>query len=154
MLIGMLSSDLKPLAGNDERAYAMRAATESSSIVLTIINALETIFRNKLHTTTTLSLHVIGASSIELEALMLFEEILHLLPGVQSVDCSFAGLELPKPIGTDERLMLDCCERCAKASRTRSIEMFKDSSNDFINIDRYTKPNLAVALQKGHDKYS
>lgn len=121
MVTGLLSHDLKPLAGNKEMASALRASTERSSIMLTIIAALEAIFRERLATVTSLNLHLIGADSVELEALMLFEEILHLLPALKILDCSFVGLDLPKPIGTEEKLMLDCCNDCARAGRTRSI---------------------------------
>jgi splicing suppressor protein 51 len=121
IVTGMLSYDLKPLAGNDKMASALRASTERSSIMLTIIGALEAIFREQLATITSLNLHLIGADSVELDALMLFEEILHLLPALKTLDCSFVGLDLPKPIGTDEKLTLDCCDECTRAGRTRSI---------------------------------
>lgn len=121
MVMGLLSHDLKPLAGNDEMASALRASTERSSTMLTIIAALEAIFKERLATITSLNLHVIGANSVELGELMLFEEILHLLPALKTLDCSFVGLDLPKPIGTEEKLMLDCCDDCTSAGRTRSI---------------------------------
>jgi splicing suppressor protein 51 len=149
MVIGLLSPSLKPLAGNEEMALAMSAATVQTSIMLTIINALEAVLPD-LATKTRLSLHLIGASSKELEALMLFEEILHLLPAVQELHCSFVGLELPSLIGTEEKLMLDCCEDCTSAGRKRSIDMFKGAYHDFIKTEKYSKPDLAVALQTGH----
>jgi splicing suppressor protein 51 len=90
---------------------------------------------------TTLELHFIGASSMEHDALMLLED----------VDCSFIGLELPKPIGTNERLTLDRCEDCTTAARSRSVQMFKGAYHYFIKTDRNTKPDLAVALQTGYD---
>ena len=99
----------------------------------------------------TLNLHFIGASSMEHDALMLLEDVQHLLPGMRSVDCSFIGLELPKPIGTNERLLLDCCEGCTTAARSRSVEMFKGTYYYFIKTDRNTKTDLAVALQTGYD---
>ena len=55
----------------------------------------------------------------------LFEEILHLLPSLKTLDCSFIGLELPWEIGSSEKLILDCCADCTKAGRTRSIYMYE-----------------------------
>jgi splicing suppressor protein 51 len=149
MVAGRLSPVLKPLADNDEMACAMRAATERSSIILTIIAALEAVLP-VLGSETHLNLHFIGADSTELESLMLFEEMLHLLPALKELHCSFVGLDLPKPVGTDEKLMLDSCEDCTKAGRTRSIDMFKGAYHDFIKTEKYSKPDLAVALQSGH----
>jgi splicing suppressor protein 51 len=149
MASGLLSPDLKPIAGNEEMACAMRAATERSSIMLTIIAALEATLPD-LNTKTKINLDLIGTDHMELEALMLFEEMMHLLPALKILHCSFVGLELPKPVGTDEKLVLDCCEDCTKAGRTRSIDMFKGAYHDFINIEKYSKPDLAVALQTGH----
>lgn len=122
MVAGLISSDLQPLSGNEEMACALRSATERTSIMLTIVAALEAVFPS-LSTKTALNLHLIGASTVELEALMLFEELLHLLPSLKSVDCTFVGIELPTPIGADERLSLDCCEECTRAGRARSIFM-------------------------------
>jgi mitochondrial splicing suppressor protein 51 len=149
MVTGLLSPGLKPLAANEEMVCALRAATERSSIMLTIIAALEAVFPG-LGEKTTLNLHFIGANSVELDALMLFEEFLHLLPALKTVDCSFVGLGLPKPIGTDERLTLHCCDDCTSAGRTRTMDMFKGAYHDFIKSDKCNKPDLAVALQTGH----
>jgi mitochondrial splicing suppressor protein 51 len=149
MVTGLLSPDLKPLAGNEEMACAMTAATERNSIMLTILAALEAILPD-LSTKTQINLHLIGADSKEFEALMLFEEILHLLPALQELHCSFAGLQLPKPERADDKIMLNCCEDCTKAGRTPSIDMFKGAYHDFIKTEKYTTPDLAVALQTGH----
>jgi mitochondrial splicing suppressor protein 51 len=116
------SPDLKPLAGNYKMACALRAATERTSIMLTIIAALEAVFLD-LATKISLYLHLIGVSTGELDVLMLFEEVLHLLPAVKSVDCSSVRIERPRPIHNNEWLTLDCCEDCTSAGRTRSIYM-------------------------------
>jgi splicing suppressor protein 51 len=121
MVTGLLSHDLKPLAGNDEMALALHACTGRTSSVLTIIAALEVIFRERLATISTLNLHLIGADSVELESSMLMEEILHLLPALKTLHCSFVGLDIPKPICFEEKLMLDCCGDCTRAGRTKSI---------------------------------
>ena len=53
-------------------------------------------------------------------------------------------------VGADEKLTLDCCPDCTTASRTRSIEMFKGTYHSFVQSDKYSKPDLAIALQSGH----
>lgn len=80
MVAGLLSLDLKPLVGNDKMACALRAATERNSIMLTIVAALETILGHEVDTITVLNLHFISANFMKLDAPMLFDEILHLLP--------------------------------------------------------------------------
>jgi len=104
-------------------ALALRACTGRTSSVLTIIAALEVIFREPLATISTLNLHLIGADSVELESFMLMEEILHLLPALKTLHCSFVGLDIPKPICFEEKLMLDCCGDCTRAGRTKSINL-------------------------------
>jgi splicing suppressor protein 51 len=133
-------------------ALALSAATQQNSIMLAILAALETVLPG-LSTKTQINLHLIGTSSKELEALM-FEEILHLLQALQKLHCSFVGLDLPNLIGVDEKLMLDCCEDCTNAARARSVDMSRGVYHDFIKIEKYTRPDLAVALQSGHAEES
>ena len=70
MVMGLLSAELEPLSTNFEMACAMRAATERSSIMLTIIAALEAAFPGELGAMTSLNLHLIGADAKELGALV------------------------------------------------------------------------------------
>jgi len=87
MVAGLLTAELEPLSSNFEMACAMRAATERSSIMLTIIAALEAAFPEELGTMTTLNLHLVGADSKELKALVslwgyypnLFEQLIFFL---------------------------------------------------------------------------
>ena len=100
----------------------------------------------------------------------MFEEFLHLLLSLTTLDCSFVGLELPKPIGSEKKLMLDCCDECTKAGRTRYIYMyvtpssfimiepsvvdfisrFKGAWHDFVKSAKYAKPDLTIASQSGY----
>ena len=92
------------------------------------------------------------------------------MPSLATLDYSFVGLELPKPIDSGEKLMLDCCDECTKAGRTRSIYMFvtpssfimiepsvvdfvsrfKGTYHDFVKSAKCTKPDLTIASQSGH----
>lgn len=92
MIAGLISPDLKPLQDNVEMASALSAATDETSMMLTIIAALESVFEN-LPTKKTLNLHIIGATSRELNSLMIFEEIMHLLPSLEKLHCSFVGID-------------------------------------------------------------
>ncbi|KUJ22908.1 uncharacterized protein LY89DRAFT_607800 [Mollisia scopiformis] len=151
MVEGLLSHDLKPLAGNDEMASALRAATEKMSMMISIIAGLEAVYPD-LGTKEKVDLHLIGANAKELDALMLFEELLHLLPCLKEVNCSFVGLELPNPMDAGGRIVLDCCPECTKQKKVRSIEMHKGAYHDFAKSPAYKKPDLAVAFQTGHSQ--
>jgi splicing suppressor protein 51 len=151
MITGLLSPDLKPLAGNAEMASALTAATDKSTMILTIIAALEAVFSD-LSTKSTINLHLIGATGKELDALMLFEEMLHLLPLLDELHCAFVGLEMPTPQNLGETLVLDCCPGCTEAGRIRSVEMWKGAYHDYIKTGNYSKPDLAVAFHTGHSQ--
>lgn len=151
MIAGLLSPDLKPLVENDEMASAMTAATEKMSMMLSIIAGLEAVYPD-LGTKETVTLHLIGANAKELDALMLFEEILHLLPSLKEINTVMIGLEIPTQIGTEGKIVLDCCPECMKQKRIRSMEMHKSAYHDFINSPAYLKPDLAVAFQTGHSQ--
>ena len=149
MIAGVVSPDLKPLVDGAEMASsALIAATDKDTIVLTIVAALEVIYRD-LATMETINLHLIGATAKELSALAFFEEMLHLLPSLRSLHCSFVGIELPKPEDV-ERVVFDCCDTCTTSKRTRSMEMWKGAYHDYIKTDKYVKPDLAVAFHSGH----
>lgn len=148
---GLLSADLKPLAGNDEMAHALTAATDKNGMILTIIAALEAVFSD-LETKKTINLHLIGASGKELDAMMLFEEMLHLLPSLQSLQCSFIGIELPKPMYGAETINLDCCPPCTNAKRTRSVKMFQGAYHDYLNDAEFVVPDLGIVFHSGHSQ--
>jgi splicing suppressor protein 51 len=111
MITGLISPDLKPLMENIEMANALRAATDELSMMLTIIAALEALY-DDLVTKESLNLHLLGATARELDSLMCFEEILHLLPWLQSLHCSFVGIDMPNPIDGTNTIILDCCPHC------------------------------------------
>lgn len=159
MLIGRLSSNLEAIdeasPRDAETAAAMRAATDKSTMILTILAALEVVFTD-LGTKESLNLHLIGAMAKEMDALPLFEELLHLLPNLRNIHCSFIGPEMPSLISDGEdpgkRITLDCCPPCANINRTRSMSMHKSSYHEFTASSGYTPPDLAVAFHTGHSQ--
>ncbi|CZR51327.1 uncharacterized protein PAC_01202 [Phialocephala subalpina] len=151
MIAGLLSPDLKPLVENDEMASAMTAATEKMSMMLSIIAGLESVYPD-LRNMEKVNLHLIGANAKELDALMLFEEILHLLPSLKEIHTVMVGLEMPNPIDGGGKIVLDCCPECTKQKRVRSMEMHKGAYHDFVKYSAYQKPDLAVAFQTGHSQ--
>jgi splicing suppressor protein 51 len=158
MVKDLLSPDLQPLVGNDEMACALRAATDKSSMILTILAALEVLSGPRLATQEKLTLHLIGATAKELDALMLFEELLHLLPALKDLHCVFVGLEMPRPMlnadasANDGKIGLDSCAACTTAGRKRSMSMHKTSYHSFSSLASYSAPDLAVAFNTGHSQ--
>lgn len=84
--------------------------------MLTIIAALEAVLGDRLGTKETLNVHFVGATSRELNSLMCFEEILHLLPALNQLHCSFVGIDMANPISGTDILTLDCCPTCTSES--------------------------------------
>ncbi|KAG0648277.1 Zinc finger MYND domain-containing 17 [Hyphodiscus hymeniophilus] len=148
MVAGLLSPDLKPLADNANMSSALIAATDELCLFLTIIAALEA---THLATKPNITLHLVGANAVELGSLMLFEELLHLLPTLQNLHVVFVGPELPRSVsGEDESTPLDCCPECTGLKRTRSLAMTTCAYHDYAAREGYQAPDLAVAFQTGH----
>jgi splicing suppressor protein 51 len=148
MVKDLISPDLKPLVGNDEMASALTAATYKSSRMLTIIAGLELTFPN-LATKEDLTLHVIGANAVELDSLMMFEEIIHLLPALRKLHCVFVGIELPNPVDGNSRVLLNCCQNCMNSGRQHSMEMWKGAYHNVVTTSKLPKPDIAVAFHTG-----
>jgi splicing suppressor protein 51 len=148
MFAHTVSPDLKPLADHALAGSSLVAATQKGTIVTTIVAALEAVYSD-LATRQTINIHVIGAATQELDSLMTFEEILHLLPSLQEIHCSFVGIHLPSP-AENRRIMLQCCETCVAAERKRSVDMWQGAYHDYIKMDMYVKPDLGVAFHSGH----
>jgi splicing suppressor protein 51 len=149
MFAGAVSPDLKPLADCALSGGVLVAATQKATTPMTIIAALEAVFSD-ISTRQTINIHLIGATAAELDCLMSFEEILHLLPSMQEIHCSFVGIELPRITDGNGRILFDCCPRCVAAKRKRSLEMWRGAYHDYIKTDMYVKPDLAVAFHTGH----
>ncbi|KAK0124694.1 hypothetical protein ONS95_009638 [Cadophora gregata] len=151
LLSGKITSDLNPLSGSEQVSNVLIAATDKNTMILTIIAALEAVFSD-LANKKSITLHIIGATAKELDALMLFEEILHLLPNLKSLHCSFIGPQLPMPIDGGRKTDLDCCPPCTNAARTRSMSMFKGPYHDYTQDPTFSLPDLGVVFHSGHSQ--
>lgn len=130
-------------------------ATESMSIPMTIIAALEDTMPD-LQSRTTLSIHLVGASSRELGDIVLFEELLHLLPNLQHIEVVLAGPESPGEEGDgnagSELVEMDCCATCTSRGRTRTCRLFRGVYDAFGSSPVFTKPDLAVLFHSGRSQ--
>lgn len=146
---GLISPDLDPLDVEAESwARALRASTFKLSSMLTIVAALEAVLPD-LATKESLTLHLIGAAfESELRMLAAFEELLHLLPSLKTLQYVLVGPE----VGSEDNntvVTFDCCPACTNANRTRSAVIFKGVYHDFAQSADYRKPDLAVAFNTG-----
>lgn len=130
-------------------------ATESMTIPLTILEALEDTLDDLL-TRTSLSIHLIGASTRELGDIVLFEELLHLLPALKHIEVVLAGPEVPGESGDglvgSELVELECCEACTLRGRRRTCRLFRGVYDAFAKSPAYTKPDLAVLFHSGRSQ--
>jgi splicing suppressor protein 51 len=126
----------------------LRHGTEATTIPLTILAALERLFQD-LGTRTSINLHLLGAHQWELERLMIFEEILHLLPSLEKLNLTFIGRDIPEESVSGNVLMLECCPSCSSRGRTRSIFLVRGPYHDFVGTKDYDPPDLAVAFHTG-----
>lgn len=130
-------------------------ATESMSIPMTILAALEDTMDDLL-TRSTLSIHLVGASSRELGDIVLFEELLHLLPALKHIELVLAGPEVPGEAGDgfagSALVEMDCCEECTLQGRRRTCRLFRGVYHDFAKSSVYKKPDLAVLFHSGRSQ--
>lgn len=150
----VLSPDLQPVCVEGEiTATALRAATWKLSSMLTIVAALEATVPD-LATRKTLTLHLVGADTAEMGLLSAFEELLHLLPALQTLHYVLVGIDLPSsldfPDGSPGVIPFESCSVCTGTNRSRSTEMFTGAYEGFIQTARYTRPDLAVAFHTGN----
>jgi splicing suppressor protein 51 len=122
-------------------------STDSLTMPLTVVSALEDIKWDKPH----LTVHMLGATERELTALANFEELLHLVPGLQSLHITAIGPGIPGPgDGTIlAKQHLDCCPPCKADGRQRSISLHKGVYHKFVLDPTYEKPDLVVLFNSG-----
>lgn len=129
----------------------MRLASATSAMPLTILAALETLCPD-ISTKTSIKLHFIGAASREFVALMVFEELLHLLPALKDLELTFVGFDIPrrpKEESSPGRVKLECCPTCTSRGRTRSMALWRGACHDYLKQDSYDTTDLAVAFHTG-----
>jgi splicing suppressor protein 51 len=124
-----------------------RVITNTLSLPLTILSALERFYtRDQLHSIDDMVIHLIGANQYELLALMTFEEIMHVLPNIKTLQLVMIGLEMTS---RNNGFPLQCCPRCTDKNRKRICSMYPVTYHDFaISLD-YNQPHLAVGFNTG-----
>ena len=125
-------------------------ATENLTMPLTILSALEDISWTKPH----LKIHIVGATGREMLALANFEEILHLIPGLKSLQLTAAGPNVWAGGVSGGKIYvpkteLECCQVCKSDGRTRSVALYCGLYHDFAITPDYEEPDLVVAFNSG-----
>jgi splicing suppressor protein 51 len=134
----------------ERRRMFLLLATDTLTMPLTIVSALEEL---RLLNTSILKIHLLGATGREFLAMSSFEEILHLVPGVKSLDITAVGpSSLLYGPGSDiyaPKQDLPCCNACQSKRRTRPIASYQGLYHDFAKSRHYQKPDLIVAFNSG-----
>lgn len=132
----------------------LRMATDSGSMSMTIANALS-IGLPDLRTKSSLLIDIIGAGSREFGLLMMLEELLHLFPNLRAVRTVLIGPNTPKNTGEYGRSEIhdfvdqDCCPQCTVEGRKKFVALYRGFYHDFVKIEQYATPDLAVLFQSG-----
>ncbi|KAF7290647.1 MYND-type domain-containing protein [Mycena indigotica] len=115
-------------------ALAVEAmAIDSSSIVLTLLHALEIVLPD-LETRRTLCIHVLWSGERDLETQGMTEELLHFLPFLQTVTVVYVGLQVVPMFwrGDDTNL---ACEVCTRNGRSRHSLRRTATYHNFISSE-------------------
>ena len=150
-----MNRDLRCLSNDPkEREFVqyLRCGTNTTTIQLTLIAALEAIIPN-VNTRGSINLHVIGATGAEFASIPAFEELLHLLPSLITLQLAFVGLNVGEDPTNDTEIQnphtLQCCAACTKMGRTISIRTWRGPYHAYIDTQFYKTPDLAAAFQSG-----
>ncbi|GJE95284.1 zinc finger MYND domain-containing protein [Phanerochaete sordida] len=134
------------------RAPLLRAASDGLVLPLTILWALERLNEGDEWTRRReMTVHIIGASQEELLRAMQFEEILHRLPELQTLNLVLIGPEMTPFLDGGAAIPMDVCPQCARRGRRR-VHFHRDGLyHDYVSAlgGAYKKPDLAVAFNSG-----
>jgi splicing suppressor protein 51 len=125
-------------------------ATDTLTMPVSIVAALEDS-RGDLVTQETISVHLVGADAKEHLNLMMFEEILHLLPSLKHLKLTLIGPAKIEHPGHElgQEIQCNVCETCSQAGRTRTAARYKGLYHDFAKMSEYRKPDIAVLFHSG-----
>lgn len=134
----------------EDRRLFLLLGTDTLTMPLTIAAALEDL---NLLTKPTLKIHMLGATGREFLAMSVFEEILHLVPSIKSLDITAVGpssqLYGQGPEGYAPKYNLPCCEACTSKGKKRPLSAYKGLYHDFAASSFYERPDLIVAFNSG-----
>jgi splicing suppressor protein 51 len=155
VLRSKMNHELRYLSNDHkEREFVqyLRCGTNTTTIQLTLIAALEAIIPN-VNTRGSINLHVIGATGAEFASIPAFEELLHLLPSLITLQLAFVGLNVGEDPTHGTEIQnphtLQCCAACTKMGRTISIRTWRGPYHAYIDTQLYRTPDLAAAFQSG-----
>jgi splicing suppressor protein 51 len=122
---------------------------------MTILACLEDTLPD-LQSRSELTIHLVGASSREVADIVLFEELLHLLPELRHISIVLAGPEAPGEEGDgnagSELVEMECCAACTTQGRRRTCRLFRGVYDAFGRSEVYQKPDLAVLFHSGRSQ--
>lgn len=125
-------------------------ATDTLTMPVSIVAVLEES-RQGLVTKVTISEHLIGAAGKELTNLMMFEEILHLLPSLKYLRMTLVGAgDADQPdCKLSHKIECNCCPACLRRGRARTAELYQGAYHDYVKTSQYKKPDIAVLFHSG-----
>ncbi|KAF9078242.1 hypothetical protein BDP27DRAFT_1311027 [Rhodocollybia butyracea] len=122
-------------------------STQSRSFCCTVIAGLEKTIPRIL-TYTSLEIHVVGASHIELGLRGMTEDILHHCPALKKLHVRFIGPEaLPTDLGSTYNR---ACTDCQAIGGSRICSSHPELYHDYMQKNPKHKPDLIVCLNSGH----
>ncbi|KAE9380958.1 hypothetical protein N431DRAFT_396252 [Stipitochalara longipes BDJ] len=165
-LSGIVNSDfglnqtfLQSLQDEKERVktkawyYFLFMGTARLSMPISILAALKKSTHD-LSTRQSLSISLIGAGEMEIAGLWVFEELLHLLPALQTLNLIFVGPAnkmLPSISSDGKGDVIECknCAECVFSNMRRFWDAYGGLYHDYVNTSYYQKPDLAVIFHSG-----
>ncbi|KAJ6602396.1 hypothetical protein DFH09DRAFT_899474, partial [Mycena vulgaris] len=145
------SSELKLTARQFKSAHpdAIQAvqllATESASMLMTLLHALEDVLPD-LQTRPKLCIHIVAADMRELSSKAIMEELLHYLPRLKTVTLVYVG---PEVYGADPPNL--ACSYCQRMGRRRSAVRCPATYHEFARSPEYNahSPDLIAGFNTG-----
>jgi mitochondrial splicing suppressor protein 51 len=134
-----------------EAVHLLMIATEVLSMPLTILAALEDSLIDA-SARKTLSVHMLGANAREYNNLKLFEEILHLVPSLQTLKIVLIGPGCDAAEQKTDETLLESCPACSSSGRKRTIAIYQGLYQDYVEESHYQKPDLAVLFHSGRSQ--
>jgi splicing suppressor protein 51 len=156
---GLNQTFLQSLNNEKQRAKAMAQyyflfmGTARLSMPISILAALEQ-GTHDLSTRQSLSISLIGAGGMETAGLWVFEELLHLLPALQTLNLMFIGPAnkiSPSDSSDGKGDVMECenCAECVSSNKRRFWSLYGGLYHDYVNTSYYQKPDLAVLFHSG-----
>ncbi|MCJ1456290.1 hypothetical protein MMC28_006650 [Mycoblastus sanguinarius] len=150
-----ITDDFGPADNDSECLHlgrVLKVAAQASSFILTVLAGLEAEIPD-LATRKHLTIHVVGASNIEIEIQRMNEELLHLLPKLQDLIVGYIGPDFPSEgEGSNHLMDIECCPECTSSGRTRRIFVKRRLYHDVVHSQLLAQnpPDLLVAFNSGH----